>query len=29
MFNYIQVDTDEEAGDDDPNIFQVRAQVAI
>ncbi|MEQ1661968.1 MAG: OprO/OprP family phosphate-selective porin [Thiobacillus sp.] len=27
MFNYINVDTDENAGDDDPSIFLVRAQV--
>ncbi len=29
MLNYIQVNTDKEAGDDDPNIWQLRAQVAI
>jgi phosphate-selective porin OprO/OprP len=29
MFNYIRVDTDNEAGDDDPAIFQLRAQWSI
>lgn len=29
MFNYIQVDTDEIAGDDDPSILQARLQMAI
>jgi phosphate-selective porin OprO/OprP len=28
MANYVQVDTDEEAGDDDPDIFQLRFQAA-
>ena len=29
MFNYVQVDTDEEAGNDDPVIFQMRVQWVI
>lgn len=29
MFNYINVDTDEAAGNDDPNIFLMRAQVSF
>lgn len=29
MFNYIQVNTDVHAGDDDPDILQMRLQVAI